>query len=398
MEMPTFSPDQEVAFSHVADAPKGDRSLITGEAGSGKSYLTKVLREFEPEGSVLCATTGQAAQIIGGRTIHSFIGLLPHRGLIDPRYVEERICACKRLFIDEISMLSDVNFDLVMNRFEDLNHFPQLVLIGDFLQLPPVNRDDDESVKHNFAFKSAYWKNIKVLKLTQQHRQSDPTFISALNDIRVGKTTQNVVDLILSRKVNKLPDDCTQLFSTRAAVHEINAKHVLGLSGVLDYYNGDFWQEPKSDRAIDKSRFRFPPGLHLKPRARIVMLNNDKAERWINGSTGMIHSLSKTEVKVVLDNGYEGPVERIKEEQYNGDGRVIATLTQFPLMLARAMTIHKAQGLSMDRVGVCMDNMFECAHMYVGPSRARTRDGLFLSGTAGRIKVSQEAMGFYRDN
>lgn len=392
----SFSPDQQAAYEYAISA-QNHNCFLTGEAGSGKSYLTTALRAFDPAGSVLCATTGQAAQLIGGRTIHSFIGLVPHRGLISPRSVEDRICACKRLYIDEISMLSDVNLDYVFTRFEDLNHWPQIIPIGDFHQLPPVDRDDDPDVSHQFAFKSRHWKNIKMLKLSQQHRQADPEFTGALNDIRVGKTTQRVVELVFSRTVGKLPDDCTQIFPLRAEVDTVNRDHVLGLKGGIDYFQGIVVQRDEKNAPIDKNRFRLPLSLHLKPGCRIVMLTNDKAGRWANGSTGIIHS-AKIDIKVVLDNGYEGPVERVIEEQYNGSGAVMGSLQQFPLMLGKALTVHKAQGMSLTRVGVGVSRLFEYGHAYVALSRATTKSGLFITGAMPKFKVNQEVLEFYRSN
>lgn len=391
----SFGSEQAAVFQSVTASTVDNDTFITGGAGVGKSYLTAALYQFAPAGSVLCATTGQAAQVIGGRTLHSFIGLVPRRGLSDPRLVEARICACKRLYVDEISMLSDINFGHMMTRFEDLNHFPQLILIGDFLQLPPVNRDDEQGHEHRFAFRSPYWKNIKGMLLTQQHRQSDPEFISALNDIRIAKLSKGVVDLIASRTVKELPDDSTQLFATRAAVAEVNSRHVLMLDGTLEYFPGELWVRDNLERSVDKGRFRFPETLHLRPRSRIIMLNNDKQNRWANGSTGIMHSSTKTEIKVVLDNGYQGSVERIKEEQIDGNGRVIATMNQFPMMLGKALTIHKAQGMSLERVSVGLEELFECAHLYVPLSRCKTRNGLFLRGQIKGIKVHPEAMAFY---
>lgn len=397
---PTLKGDQIEAFKTATASLKNNNVLITGQAGSGKSFLTKAIRDSLPEVTVATATTGQAAQLIDGRTIHSFIGLIPRKGLVQSERIIERIFDCARLIVDEISMLSDVNFGNLMTRFEDMNHFPQIIFVGDFHQLPPVDTGEEHEA-HRFAFKSPYWRNIKVLNLTQQHRQSDPDFISALNDIRVARITGNVISLLTSRQVAKFPDDCTMLFPLRRLVKDVNEQHILGLSGYITHLRGGFTLiDKKRESNIDMERFRYAKSLFLKPRARIVMLNNDKSERWVNGSTGIVTEVVEKPSKlcVKLDNGYEGPVEPVIENYYDGDGKVIASMQQYPIMLAKALTIHKSQGMTLDRVGVWMRDCFADGMHYTALSRARSRNGLFLIGDTNRFMVNQDVLKFYAEN
>ena len=383
----TFSKDQEIAIRRIKYG-KGP-FLLTGPAGSGKSYVIDHIRK--EAGHVVTATTGIAAQLVNGRTIHSFCSIHPNFGAVSSNKADQRVRSCRTLIIDEISMASDGLLLNIFQRFAMANHHPKLVMVGDFLQLPPVNGQ--------YAFKSHLWKDVEILALSTSHRQSDTDFINALSDLRVGNFSDRLLALIKERKVSSLPTDCTQLFAYRNSVEEMNNRMLQSLPGQVMCSNWRVYSENAKKDYLDPSRARFPAQLLLKVGARVVMLNNKndpfhpETPIWVNGSTGIIVRISEKEVEVRLDRGNKTVL--VKEEAetiYDGNGKEEFTVTQFPMMLAWALTIHKAQGMTLDRVGVDLRGHFDPGQSYVAISRARTKDGLFLVGDLTEIPVNNEAL------
>jgi ATP-dependent exoDNAse (exonuclease V) alpha subunit len=355
--------------------------FLTGPAGSGKSHVIKYFRNMDPYCTV-CAATGTAAQLIGGRTLHSFLGLHPTYGLRNSRAAEERVRNCRMLVIDEISMVSDQTLELMYRRFDMAGHEPKILAVGDFLQLPPV--------EGLFAFESDLWNNFTELHLTKIHRQSDLEFLQALNDIRVGSYTARVMDMIQSRTVDRLPDDCTHLVPHRATAETENTRRLNLLTTPLRKSTSSPIETQKELTYLDWVSTRLPHELYLKVGARVVMLTN--SDFWVNGSTGVVQDIMNGLVLVRLDSG--GIVEVSKEEEkiLNGNGEVKFSHAQYPMSLAWALTIHKAQGMTIDRVGVVLDNHFAPGQTYVALSRAKTPAGLFLTGTLSNLIVSEKAL------
>jgi ATP-dependent exoDNAse (exonuclease V) alpha subunit len=270
-------------------------------------------------------------------------------------------------------MVNSNMFDLTMDALRNAAPAIKLVCVGDFMQLPPVPPG-------RFAFYSDNWRHITPIVLSTQHRQNDRFFIDALYDIRTGQVTDRLKELLAQRTTYQLPKDSTLLASRNDAVLSVNNARLMELPGETREYEWDLKikdQYMTEDKVL--KRCRFTNMLYLKPEARVVLLTN--TEDWKNGSTGKVTKCGTRVIHVELDSGRKVVVDRTKEEVIGGDKQVQAVITQFPMKLAFALTIHKAQGMTMDRVSVDMSRHFAPGHTYVALSRCRTKEGLFLFGT-----------------
>lgn len=383
-----LSKDQKNAFSEIKTHKY---VFLTGKAGTGKSFLIDYIRSQE-ENVAVTATTGIAAQLIKGQTIHSFCGILPNVGVIDSRKANIRVRSCDILVVDEISMANSELINQIFERFEIAEHEPKLIFSGDFCQLPPV--------EGGFAFESPHWKKFHKVCLTTIHRQTDVDFIEALNDLRNGEITDKVNKLVLERTVSELPNDCIKLFPKRCQADDLNENKLRELPSKLKLSEWDWVyignEGDDNNEFIPKepteSNARFKKRLFFKEGARVCLLTN--TDFWVNGSTGFIRKVNPSSIDVVLDNGKIVNVEEADEIVYGAYGNPIYRIKQFPIMLAWALTIHRAQGMSLDKVGVYMNGHFACGQTYVAISRAKTKNGLFLQGKLSRISVDQKAISF----
>ena len=381
----SLSPDQRAAVNAVRSQNKS--FFLTGSAGAGKSFVIDYIRSNFP-GVDVTATTGAAAQLIQGRTLHSYAGIHPIYGVYRSHKVNERIRKCNVLIIDEASMLNEKLLEQLFHRFHVADHAPNLVLVGDFLQLPPV--------EGNAIFNSRFWKDFVVLKLHIQHRQVDGEFISVLNDIRSGNLTERAIKFLESRTVAELPDDCTHLMAHRATAEKRNTEMLNLLPGEtyrsLREVSVLFNEKKGEPYDADISKARFVEELLLKENARVVLLTNEPEGQWVNGSTGTVEKVIPGTVYVNLDRGGTVAVGKVNEEIFDGDDVAVAIVRQYPIMLGWAQTIHRAQGATMDRVGVDLNGHFAPGQSYVALSRCRTAEGLFVKGELNRLIVDPTAL------
>ena len=393
-DLPLSEDQQEAAdLIEKEDGP----FFLTGPAGCGKSFLIEHLRKNRSVN--VCATTGIAAQLVRGRTVHSFLGIHPQRGVFPSYLADQRVKATNLLIIDEISMASSELLDQIVERFEMAEHWPKIVAVGDLLQLPPVDG--------GFIYENPMWETFRIIRLTTIHRQHDDEFIGALNDLRVGNLSQKVHDLIASRRVDELPTDCTQLYPHKATVEKTNLQRLASLPGKEHIFK---WEVVHRRKMKDKSkeealfqracaRARFPKTLYLKEGARICMLNNHPDGLWVNGSTGEVNGFERDRILVTLDNGrsvsvgHNLGVSYLMEEQiFLSDDTPDLVIRQYPMMLAWALTAHKSQGMTLDRVGIDLSNHFAPGMTYVALSRCRTKEGLYLVGDVSPIKVDAKSL------
>lgn len=388
-----LSADQQEAVNAI----NSDSGLfhLTGPAGSGKSYVVDYLRSTT-QGCLVTAMTGVAAQLIKGRTAHSVLGIHPNYGVISSEKADNRIRNCRMLIVDEISMASARFYGQMLTRFGYCNHMPKVVMVGDFHQLPPVKPRDFSDPKvdpGDRIFKAEEWSYVKRLQLNQQHRQQDGTFISALNAIRSGAMSGEAFDFLSKRIVKELPENCIHLHSTRAVVEQRNMQRLNALPGEPRQYNRRVSVIHTKKKTADPKLLndcRFVEHLQLKVGARIVLLTN--TNEWVNGSTGTVTALYNDSIHVDLDRGGHVHVPRADIEVFDEDNKPVFLVNQFPVMLAFALTIHKAQGMTLDRVGIDLNGHFEAGQTYVALSRCRYYDGLFLTGQFGRIMVDPEVV------
>lgn len=412
-EIPELSDEQEIALVKIV---QGKNLLITGNAGTGKSTLMR--RVVELIGPEVTASTGVAALQIGGETIHSWsgIGIGEHTAAEVVRNLESRarqwgdqtlarMVAAKTLIIDEVSMLSADILDLLdavlcLARQDDRPFGGlQMVFCGDFCQCSPVDR----SGKAKFAFKAKAWKDagIEVALLTKVFRQEEERFSRVLNDIRFDRMTDEVADFLHERFAAEDPDPTKPaciLHTHNEKCDRVNREMLRNLPGdTVDLKARDEGKHEGFVKQIERDCLA-PTVLSVKPGARVMLLVNlDIRGGLVNGSMGHVLSAGAAGVRVRFDNGREELIER-KEWEFKKGGVIVARRAQFPLRLARAVTCHKAQGLTLDKVETDLSRCFAPGQAYVALSRARTSEGLFLRGTGVSIEAHPEAVKFYQQH
>ena len=392
----------------------GSHVFLTGEAGSGKTHIinayTAYLREREIDFAVT-ASTGIAATHIHGMTIHAWSGIGTARSLdeegiralADNRYVAKRIKKTKVLIIDEISMLDASVFDTVERICRTIRkrQLPfgglQVVVVGDFFQLPPVAKEGEFA---RFAFESETWQwlDFKVCYLTEQHRQEDDMFLELLSAIRSQTWSASHRRRLEARLIGEeeaLPDEMTRLFSHNADVDRINQ----GELGKLDAKTHRFVMAERGPEKLVEALKRgclSPSRLELKEGAAVMFTKNNQSEGFVNGTLGVVTGFEGTRHRPVVRThaGDRIVVEPMEWTMMEGD-TILAKITQLPLRLAWAMTIHKSQGVSLDAAVMDLSQAFEFGQGYVALSRVRRLSGVHLIGINERAfevhpRVSQE--------
>jgi ATP-dependent exoDNAse (exonuclease V) alpha subunit len=381
--------------------------FITGKAGTGKSTLLTYFTHTTHKRMVILAPTGVAALNVHGQTIHSFFGFKPG---ITPEGVRELKPGNKKkivknldmIIIDEISMVRADLLDCVdifLRLYGPKPGTPfggiQMVFIGDLYQLPPVVTRDEEEVllgiydsPNFFSAKAMSQLPIWKIELDKVFRQSDNEFITILNHIRDNSVTSQDLDIINTRYVDnfEFPDDdyyiC--LTTTNRVATDINQRHLDKLNSTLETFEGEL------EGKFPKDYLPTSADLILKEGAQIMMTANDPSHRWVNGTLGKLlkinHKGDGTTLLCELQNGTICEVNTYKWEiihyELYGDIVVPETLgsfTQFPVMLAWAVTIHKSQGKTFDKVMIDMGTgAFAHGQTYVALSRCRSLDGIVL--------------------
>jgi ATP-dependent exoDNAse (exonuclease V) alpha subunit len=382
--------------------------LLTGRAGTGKSTLLQHFRACTQKKLVVLAPTGVAAVNVGGQTIHSFFGFRPGITLDNVRARSRGQSSIYKqldmILIDEISMVRADLLDCIekflrLNGRHERQPFGgiQMVFIGDLYQLPPVVPEDERELFETvyaspyFFDAPAYAKaNVTRVELTEVYRQRDPIFVELLDALRTG-TLNGLQRRYLNRQCVRQRAQTEgapiQLVTTNHMADQINHNYLERLAGKAQIYSGEIRgtfgerQLPTHER------------LRLRPQARVMLLNNDAEGRWINGDLGQIETLPGADqpdrpVRVRLDRGERVDVQRYKWEvirfRYNPErdrieSEVMGSFTQYPLRLAWAVTIHKAQGKTFEDVVVDFGRgTFAPGQAYVALSRCTSMAGLVL--------------------
>lgn len=398
--------------------------FVTGRAGTGKSTLLRALRSLVDDEMVVVAPTGLAAVNAGGQTIHSFFGLPPRLVRSDDIRRSRNgtvMRKLKLLVIDEVSMVrSDlmwaIDQSLRVNRGRTREPFGgvRLLLFGDLHQLPPVVQEAEVAEHLEQQFGGPFFFSVdplregpgtSLLELTQVFRQSDEALITVLNRVRDGDASEDDLAILNTRvaPIRTLSEGerFVILTPTNAAAQRINMAYLDALpSAPRTYAAGITGEYSQTAQPTD-------PALVLKPGAKVILIRNDPDRRWVNGTIARISRLEEKRVWVEV-NGKEHEVEQASWEQrryaYDKDaekivGTVAGTFKQFPLRLAWALTIHKAQGLTLDDVYVDLGRgTFAHGQAYVALSRCRSLAGLTLARRLEPrdILFDRAAMG-YRD-
>ncbi len=393
----------------------GANVFLTGEPGSGKTHTVREyvswLRERGIEPSIT-ASTGIAATHIGGYTIHSWSGIGVRRSLdryeldriANNKRVYKRVAGARVLIVDEVSMLSERTLEMVDAVCREIrrNGAPfggvQVVFVGDFFQLPPVSRretiDADERAqaqaallqddgRPRFAFSSGAWEkaNPLVCYLSEQHRQEDATFLDFLSAVRRGAVEEKHKALLRTRYSKMPKEGMTELYSHNADVDHINAAQLAKLPGAPKM----FVMTGSGPELLVLSLKRgclSPETLSLKVGARVMFTKNDTIMRqFANGTLGVVTGFAKEGgVPIVKTNSGRMVHAEPMDWHVEDGGRVLARITQIPLRLAWAITVHKSQGMSLDAAHMNLADAFEYGQGYVALSRVRTLQGLSLAG------------------
>lgn len=400
--------------------------FITGKAGTGKTTFLRKLREQSPKNMAVVAPTGVAAINAGGMTIHSLFQL-PVRTLIPTAqsykqlFAEQRLTQRKRnllyhlemLVIDEISMVrADVldAIDTVLRRYKYRKDQPfggvQLVMIGDLFQLSPVvTKGEDEDAMKKY-YEGPYFFQAKVMKelqpiyveLDHVFRQQDQTFVNLLNEVRENQLTKQGRTL-LNARYNPRFKNTDEDFHITLTTHnrladELNERELNRLPDEPHVFEADI----KKD---------FPPNIYpteeiltLKIGARVMFVRNDdqKPRRFYNGKIGVITDIDDGKIFVRCDNG-DIEVNRMvwdniryREDEKTGkiEEEVLGSFVQYPLRLAWAVTIHKSQGLTFDKVIIDAARAFAAGQVYVALSRCRTLEGIVLSTPLDYVELDND--------
>jgi ATP-dependent DNA helicase PIF1 len=395
---------------------EGKNILITGPAGTGKSHAINHLVSKSNKNIARTASTGIAATHISGSTIHSFCGLTPHsekshiKRIINNTdkgdQIKERVQNTDIIIIDEVSMLSPETIDLVDEVFKCSmdSSLPfggkQLIMSGDFLQIPPVYNKERRS-NLIWAFQSKAWldANISVIATDTVYRQDNLKFINALNEIRQGQCSSEVSEMMASRVGAKLETDAKPLkfLPRNNQVDLINANELSLLPGEEKNYSAriygksTWYQKQIRDNCIANER------LALKKNSQVIIIKNDPEGKYCNGSLGRVVRFENGFPVVKIERtGWEELFEYSTWEVRAPGGETLASFEQIPLKLAYALTIHKAQGMTLDHAEVDPRGIFTEGQLYVALSRVRSLEGLRLLGWQSKyVKANQEALNFY---
>ena len=396
-----------------------DHFYITGKAGSGKSTLLAYFRSITQKNTAVLAPTGVAAIRVMGQTIHSFFGFPPK--VIQTRHIKkvrqiELLQNLETLIIDEISMVradvfDAIDYSLRVHRKKLTQPFGgvQVIVFGDLFQLPPVVNMDESSLLERiypngqFFFHSNIFQDaqFKTLELQSIYRQKDDHFIYLLSAVRDGSITHSQIDNLNDSLVDnfKMDEGKIILTTTNARASGINQNYLKQLS------SEEFSYRAQATGQFYKELFPTDEVLKLKKGAQVIMIKNDPEKRWVNGSIGTIHDIAEKKIKVKINHKiYEVKKEKWDRIQYSYDDdqqevleNVTGSFKQYPMRLAWAITIHKSQGQTFEKVIIDMSQgSFAPGQLYVALSRCISLEGIELLRPLKKsdVIVNKQLIGF----
>jgi len=412
--------DIDLVLKHL----KNNHVFLTGGAGVGKSYTTseiiRLYRSQSDEQVVALGSTGVSAVNIGGFTIHSFFvfGISNNFEELDQHDKRSRsrlselkkiLKATDLIIIDEISMVSSDMMEMINYRLNSMGYLGKLLFVGDFFQLPPVQKQGQKKTnifgEKLYAFESDAWKSFNpiVIELTQMKRTTDAEFTHILHKVRVGECDKEVINYMLRLTNSKMKEaNPTFLFGRNA---EVNATNRTKLNAVDAEEHLLFASLEEQEGKVHEKRLRswknmLPVEEQLTLKVGVpVLFTINKWGKYANGERGIIQRIEEEYIIVEKEEEYVR-VERhdfdLLEMQSDNKGKInsikLATLSQFPLKLAYAVTIHKSQGMSIDNLVCNVDNIFAPSQFYVAISRAINPKHLRLDFNRGNLSAYLQRM------
>lgn len=396
--------EQQLAYDIIANT--NSSFFLTGRAGTGKTSFLHNVQKMVDKQFIVLAPTGIAAILAGGETMHAFFGLpleacpLGTRGKMSRKHILALIHA-DTIIIDEVSMARCDVIDAMDYTMRHVlrNNMPfggkQMIFVGDMFQLPPVVKEGPEKdmlkdiykTEQLFFYKSFAVNQIRLTKIEfrKVYRQEDENFLKILEDIRMNRITGTDMALLNQRVGEPTEQDgmVITLTSVNKTADKINLEKLNEINSKEFTYNGVVEGE------FDEKKFPVNKDIRLKVGAQIIFTRNDLQKRWANGTIGKISKLTEEEIQVTLDTGntyivpqmtweafayeYDEKEKKLKKER-------TGAFTQYPLKLAWAITIHKSQGMTFEKMSLNLNHgMFAPGQLYVALSRVRSLKGLFLS-------------------
>ena len=395
---------QVMAFELIANT--NSSFFLTGRAGTGKTTFLRNVQKMVDKQFITLAPTGVAAILAGGDTIHSFFGL--PMDVCTPgtmgKMSEARILTLihtDTIIIDEVSMVRCDIIDAIDYTMRKTlrSSLPfggkQVIFVGDMFQLPPVLKRGAEGELMNdlyhtddcFFYKADVIKRMRLVKIEfrKVYRQEDQDFLRILENVRLNKTTPENLMHLNERVCHPTKEDgmVITLASLNKTADSINQKRLAEIEAEEYIYEGTVTGK------FEEKRFPVDLTLKLKVGAQVMFTRNDQQKRWVNGTIGTVTKLSKDEIQVTTDGGSTYVVPNCSWESYSYEydkearkmkKELMGTFTQYPLRLAWAITVHKSQGMTFDKLYLDLSRgMFAAGQLYVALSRVRSLDGLFLS-------------------
>ena len=396
--------EQMLAYELIANT--NSSFFLTGRAGTGKTTFLRKVQQMVDKQFITLAPTGVAAILAGGDTIHSFFGL--PMDVCTPgtmgKMNETRILTLihtDTIIIDEVSMVRCDIIDAIDYTMRKTlrSSLPfggkQVIFVGDMFQLPPVVKYGAErelmkdlyQTNDFFFYKADAIKRMRLVKIEFQkvYRQEDQEFLHILENVRLNKTTPENLMHLNERVSLPTKEDGTviTLASLNKTADSLNQKRLAEIEAEEYTYEGSV------SGKFEEKRFPVDMTLKLKVGAQVMFTRNDQFKRWANGTIGTVSKLSKDEIQVTIDNGATYVVPNCSWESYSYEydketrkmkKELMGTFTQYPLRLAWAITVHKSQGMTFDKMYLDLSRgMFAAGQLYVALSRVRSLQGLFLS-------------------
>ena len=380
----------------------GENVFLTGSAGAGKTYTLNQYINYLKARKVpvaITASTGIAATHMNGMTIHTWAGIgikdflsdADLKNMKERKYLKEHLENAQVLIIDEISMLHAKQLNLVnqvLKYFKDSDDAfggIQVIVAGDFFQLPPVGKNDERN-RDKFCFMSDAWVEAKyrVCYLTEQHRQGDDYLNDILNAIRAQNIEQAHIQALEQTRQQDIGDTFTRLYTHNMDVDNINFKHLNEIETESKQFDAVCDGNEKLIETL-KSSVRAPEILNLKKHAKVMFVKNNFDMGYINGSLGEVIGFEEDDDHGILPKVKltDGTVLLVEPETWSVDndaGKTIASFQQIPLRLAWAITIHKSQGMTLEAAEINLSHTFEKGQGYVALSRLKSLSGLRLLG------------------